>query len=411
MAKSGMTTRRRRRAKRPGPPVFTYIEGEKLARNKTSGFAYFHLPDEHGIKKRFYQGRFDDPATVERAGRFIREYRAAGGPLQKAITVRQLADRYMEFAREHYGAGSSRIPHFTVAVDFLCDRYGNLAATAFGPLKLLAVRDAMVESGRWVRGGVNERMSILKRTFKWAASRELIPATVPNALGTVENIARGRTAAREGKKVRPAPEAHIKATLAFLSAVVRAMVEVQRLTGMRPGELVIMQPCDIEREGKVWIYSPAHHKTEHLDHEHVVAIGPKSQKVLAPFLLGRKADAGLFSPKESEAERRAKLREARVTPLEQGNAPGTNKKRRPMREPGDHYTVASYRHAIERACKKAEVPVWRPHQLRHNRATELRRKYGIEAARIALGHKDAGVTQIYAEADLEMARKIAAEMG
>lgn len=56
MAKSGTTRGRRRR--RPGPPVVTYIEGEKLIKNKATGFAYFHLPDENGTKKRFYQGRF-----------------------------------------------------------------------------------------------------------------------------------------------------------------------------------------------------------------------------------------------------------------------------------------------------------------------------------------------------------------
>jgi hypothetical protein len=28
------------------------------------------------------------------------------------VTVRQVADRFMEFARGHYGADSSRIPHY-----------------------------------------------------------------------------------------------------------------------------------------------------------------------------------------------------------------------------------------------------------------------------------------------------------
>jgi hypothetical protein len=39
MAKSGATRGRRRR--KPGPPVVTYIEGEKLIKNKATGFAYF----------------------------------------------------------------------------------------------------------------------------------------------------------------------------------------------------------------------------------------------------------------------------------------------------------------------------------------------------------------------------------
>ena len=54
---------------------------------------------------------------------------------------------------------------------------------------------------------------------------------------------------------------------------------------------------------------------------------------------------------------------------------------------------------------------WHPHQLRHNAATRLRRDYGIEAARIILGHQSAAITQIYAEADIQKATKIMGEVG
>ncbi|MBS3735540.1 MAG: tyrosine-type recombinase/integrase, partial [Phycisphaerae bacterium] len=42
---------------------------------------------------------------------------------------------------------------------------------------------------------------------------------------------------------------------------------------------------------------------------------------------------------------------------------------------------------------------WRPHQLRHNAATELRKEFGLETARIILGHRSPAVTTIYAEQD------------
>ena len=104
---------------------------------------------------------------------------------------------------------------------------------------------------------------------------------------------------------------------------------------------------------------------------------------------------------------------------------------------GDRCTTCSYRRAIARACdhaflppaplakredetdaqwhkrltkeQKAELGAWRkahhwhPHQLRHNAATELRKEFGIEAARIILGHHSAAVTEIYAEKDEEEA--------
>ena len=60
-------------------------------------------------------------------------------------------------------------------------------------------------------------------------------------------------------------------------------------------------------------------------------------------------------------------------------------------EAGSRYDTNSYRRAIEYGMKRAKkagfvVPHWHPHQLRHNRGTEVRRKYGIEAAQVALGH-------------------------
>jgi hypothetical protein len=50
-------------------------------------------------------------------------------------------------------------------------------------------------------------------------------------------------------------------------------------------------------------------------------------------------------------------------------------------------------------------------QLRHNAATRIRAAYGIEAARIILGHSSAVTSEIYAEADRENAKKIMGQMG
>jgi hypothetical protein len=52
-----------------------------------------------------------------------------------------------------------------------------------------------------------------------------------------------------------------------------------------------------------------------------------------------------------------------------------------------------------------------PHQLRHNAATALREQFGIEAARVVLGHRSAAVTEIYAELDRETAARIMAQVG
>jgi integrase len=66
--------------------------------------------------------------------------------------------------------------------------------------------------------------------------------------------------------------------------------------------------------------------------------------------------------------------------------------------------VASYRRAIKRACRLAKVSSWPPSRLRHTAATRIRKRYGIELARIILGHSTAFTTEIYAETDRTKAK-------
>ena len=54
---------------------------------------------------------------------------------------------------------------------------------------------------------------------------------------------------------------------------------------------------------------------------------------------------------------------------------------------------------------------WARNQLRHNAATRIRAAYGIEAARIILGHSSAVTSEIYAEVDKEKAREIMGIIG
>jgi integrase len=49
--------------------------------------------------------------------------------------------------------------------------------------------------------------------------------------------------------------------------------------------------------------------------------------------------------------------------------------------------------------------------LRHSAATRLRREYGLDVARVILGHSSPVVTEIYAEVDREKALKVMAEAG
>ena len=49
--------------------------------------------------------------------------------------------------------------------------------------------------------------------------------------------------------------------------------------------------------------------------------------------------------------------------------------------------------------EEPEIPLWHPHQLRHNFGTEIRRQHGLDVARVLLGHSSPVVTEVYAELD------------
>ena len=57
------------------------------------------------------------------------------------------------------------------------------------------------------------------------------------------------------------------------------------------------------------------------------------------------------------------------------------------------------------------MPPWSPLQLRHTRATEIRGRYGLEAAQTVLGHAKADVTQIYAEPNERLAVDVMLKIG
>ena len=245
--------------------------------------------------------------------------------------------------------------------------------------------------------------------FKWAVSVELIPPSVYEAVRTVPGLRRSQGGVREAEPVEPAPEEHVQATLPFLPSPVRAMVELQRLTGCRPGEVMVMRAIDLTMTGPTWIYRPARHKNQHRGLDRIIFLGPQAQEVVRPFLTTN-LEAYLFSPRayvEVLHRRRRESRKTKRTPSELNR----RRKAKPRRMPAERYNRRSYRVAIVRACQKAGVPEWSPLQLRHTAATAIRAQYGVEAAKVILGHTKIETTQIYAERDLAKAQEIMAKIG
>jgi integrase len=62
-------------------------------------------------------------------------------------------------------------------------------------------------------------------------------------------------------------------------------------------------------------------------------------------------------------------------------------------------------------CQATAIPHWHPHQLRHTKATEIRREAGLDAARAVLGHRSPKVTEVYAEVGFQKAAAVMEKLG
>jgi integrase len=206
---------------------------------------------------------------------------------------------------------------------------------------------------------INRMVNEVKAAWTWAASEEMVPAETAMSLRLVAGLRKG-AGGREPDRIPAVEQWVVEATIPELTPVVAAMVRLQILTGMRPGELCSLRRGDIsiehaervplpmtnkyvaamEVEGvRLWVAVPSSHKTLHRGKPRAVVLGPKAQEVVRPFIDGRDPADYLFSPKESRtAWLKAHERKVRV-----GRS----------RMPGARYTASSYGRSVACAVERA----------------------------------------------------------
>lgn len=374
----------------------------------------------------FYLGAFGSKASKAEYRRRLAEWLAAGSPTYtapepSALTVNDLILRYWKHVKDYYRP-ETREGTIAPTLRRLRKLYGPTPAQEFGPLALKAFQRALLDERialadpkapprRLSRPYINRALQWVRRLFRWAVGEQLLPPSVLQALQAVDGLKIGRTDAPEPAPVRAVADAVVEATLPHLSTVVADMVRLQRLTGMRPGEVCRMTTGEIEATGEVWLYQPREHKTAHFGHSRSVPIGPKAQDILRRYLRQELAEP-IFSPRAADTERRRRDREENRTPFTPSRLRrDAERARKPRRRLNDRYTTTNYAQAIRRACDDAGAPRWTPNQLRHSKATELRKRFGLDAAGAVLGHSKLETTQIYAERATELGAKVALATG
>jgi integrase len=361
--------------------------------------------------KRVYLGKFGSEESRDKYRLALAEFKSTGrapSPSSHedspALSVNEMILPYVEHIDGYYlrpdGRPTGEARNIKIALRIVKEKFGQMEAHRFSAEHLEECRDEMVRRG-WCRKSCNVNTHRIRRAFKWAARKRFIPASVIGELSILEALKPFRTPARETEPIRPVPIEHVEKCLPFLTSPVAAMVRLQLLTGMRPGEAVQMKASHIDMSADVWVYSPSQHKTSWRGSKRSIYLGPQSQEVLRPFL-NRSAEAYLFSPREGRKEFVMKA---------YGKCKEKRSRRKGRKVPNEFYRLCSYRSTIKLACERAGVSHWSPNQLRHTRGTEVRRQFGLEAASVVLGHARCDVTQVYAEANTERALEIVRQTG
>lgn len=394
----------RRFSRSPGRPQANSPRSPPKLRKHAGGQAYVRWM-EGGKRKQKWFGPWRSSKAREGYARFLRAWSegvaesrpvpvAAGG----VAVVADLARAWLGHCQTRYVKFGKQTSEFHVcraAAAVAMDRFELLPVAEFGLMQLEAVRADMVKKN-WARGTVNKYTGKVTAMFGWGVPRKLVPADVHYALLQIEPLTPGATTAPDSEPTRSVPPADLAAVLAGehlhpdpdRRATLAAMIRVQLLTGMRPGELCALAPAHLDRSLSEWRYTiPATaNKNHHRGKQPPAWFGPLAQAILSPLLAATAAtsDRPLFT------------------------FPPIRRKADGPRPVSRH----EYARLIHAACLRAGVAPWHPHQIRHNKATDVMRIYesDTDAAR-AIRTTPEVAARIYADPHEEAARRIARATG
>lgn len=313
-------------------------------------------------------------------------------PSSLPLTVQRLYNLFQQWAPTHYrlptGGLSREIDNYRDSFREILDLFGSRPVSTLSRSDLSAVRQRMIDR-KLSRKVINQRIGRVVRVFVWGGDedRGLVPDTVAAAFRLLKPLQPFRSEAAEREPVQAVPAADLAKVLAVAHPVLRDMLRLQLLTGMRPNEVRRLQKGMVQKRGRyLQVAFGAAHKMAYKGKSRICLLGPQAC-VLVRFWLRLTKDPSdhLFRPQ---------------------NAPKAK-----GRVLSSHYSKDAYILAVHRACVKAGVPNFGPNRVRHLAATEIRRQFGLEAAQVVLGHSSYRTTERYAAPVSELAERVAKKRG
>ena len=137
--------------------------------------------------------------------------------------------------------------------------YGESRCRTSRPWRSRPFGSNLIKSGLAI-STIRDRMGIIRRMIAWGVEHEMAPA---DSLQRIEAVGGLRCRSGRSEALAEDPAGSRRKTswrfLPIVNPTVRAMVEIQALTGMRPGEVWIMTTGQIDRTPDRfgnWRYSP-----------------------------------------------------------------------------------------------------------------------------------------------------------
>ena len=144
-------------------------------RRHATGQAFVQIRGE-----RIYLGKYGSDESKERYNRIVAELcrpskspqLADKSPEERArgITVVEVIQIYLEFAKQYYaknGRSTRTAENMRPVMSRLRETYGRTLAAEFGPLRLKAIRQQMIDE-KLSRKYVNDNVDRIRRMFRWA---------------------------------------------------------------------------------------------------------------------------------------------------------------------------------------------------------------------------------------------------
>ena len=391
-------------------------------KSKDRGYVRILLPKKAGEKRRRYRQKYfagpygsiqmwDDfnawrrrqlgqlaagRATLDQAARFL--------SVTGDNTVSDICTAYMsvlEKRRRHgrpeqNAADRAALTQARLSIALL-EPFFDMMADDFNSQHLREARENEVARGN-SRKTINGKVATICRVFRQAVADRRCHDNTYGRLLALEKLGRLDRTVPGPRKVHAADAGDVEATASAAPPTIACMIRVQAATGMRSANLCEMSFDQIDRsredEDGVWIYSPKHHKTEHLGKSLRVVLGPDAIEAILNYQNCRpdRDHPFLFNPRATRAWRY-------YTEDLSGRTWEAIYKASTKSDLNDHLSTKTYCEAVQRVQRREGIGKWTPHQLRHlYNQSVCRGDFGDRGAQAALGHTTLQMTrEVYGE--------------